>query len=69
MFPPPRPDDVTYRACCLFITVEPLKSPPFKDKIATLSSQEPYTVALFSLWLCVRIAADALRQYNENYYH
>ncbi|ATX02201.1 hypothetical protein CU079_11505 [Citrobacter freundii] len=64
-----RPDDVTYRACCLFITTDPLKSPPLKDKIATLNSQEPYTVALFSLWLCVSIAADELRQYNENYYH
>ncbi|AUV25544.1 hypothetical protein BWD41_02885 [Citrobacter braakii] len=66
---PPRPDDVTFRAWCLLITVEPLKSPPLKDKIATLSSQEPYTVALFSLWLCVSIAAYTLRQYNENYYH
>ncbi|TQN84700.1 UNVERIFIED_ORG: hypothetical protein FHU00_4308 [Citrobacter freundii] len=53
----------------MLITVEPLKSPPLKDKIATLSSQEPYTVALFSLWLCVSIAAYTLRQYNENYYH
>ncbi|AUO67947.1 hypothetical protein WM46_10610 [Citrobacter freundii complex sp. CFNIH2] len=46
-----------------------LKSPPLKDKIATQSSQEPYTAALFSLWLCVSIAAAPSRQYNENYYH
>ncbi|RFU92953.1 hypothetical protein DZA29_00065 [Citrobacter gillenii] len=46
-----------------------LKASPPKVKIATLNSQEPYTVQLFSLWLCVSIAADALRQYNENYYH
>ncbi|AVH81970.1 hypothetical protein AL515_22665 [Citrobacter sp. FDAARGOS_156] len=50
-------------------TRDPLKTTPLKDKIATLSSQEPYTVPLFSLWLCVSIAADTLRQYNENYYH
>ncbi|ASO11234.1 hypothetical protein DO628_21040 [Salmonella enterica subsp. salamae] len=46
-----------------------LKPPPLKDKIATLSSQEPYTAPLFSLWLCVSIAANTSRQYNENYYH
>ncbi|KXA02726.1 hypothetical protein HMPREF0208_00076 [Citrobacter koseri] len=46
-----------------------LKSPPLKDKIATLGSQEPYTASLFSLWLCVSVAADLSRQYNENYYH
>ncbi|EGT4254314.1 hypothetical protein D8W73_09565 [Citrobacter amalonaticus] len=50
-------------SCCL------LKTPSLEDKIATYSSQEPYTAALFSLWLCVSIAADASRQYNENYYH
>ncbi|WP_212734185.1 hypothetical protein, partial [Citrobacter sp. wls715] len=50
-------------------TPDPFKTPPLKDKIATLNSQEPYTAPLFSLWLCVSIAAGALRQYNDNYYH